>query len=247
MPVYQLTDKLVFPPPEHADPDGLLAVGGDLSVQRLLLAYRMGLFPWYDKDMPILWWSPDPRLMLKPKDLCVSKRLERTIKQGPFKITLDQAFEDVIRACAQIKRPHQNGTWIVDEMVDAYCCLHREGYAHSVESWQDGELVGGLYGVALGRAFFGESMFTRVSDASKVAFVHLTRFLESWNFSLIDCQVTTRHLSSFGARELSRAEFLKLLKAALRYKTRRGKWEFAKEEERGQKTDKKTKIKENRQ
>jgi leucyl/phenylalanyl-tRNA--protein transferase len=232
MPVYQLTDKLVFPPPEHADPDGLLAVGGDLSVQRLLLAYRMGLFPWYDKDMPILWWSPDPRLMLKPKDLCVSKRLERTIKQGPFKITLDQAFEDVIRACAQIKRPHQNGTWIVDEMVDAYCCLHREGYAHSVESWQDGELVGGLYGVALGRAFFGESMFARVSDASKVAFVHLTRLLESRKFSLIDCQVTTSHLESFGAREVPRPVFLKMLQAALRYKTRQGKWEFAREEDR---------------
>ena len=243
MPVYQLTDKLVFPPPEHADPDGLLAVGGDLSIKRLLLAYRMGLFPWYAEDTPILWWSPDPRLMLKPKDLCVPKRLERTIKQGPFKITLDQAFEEVIRACAQIKRPRQNGTWIVDEMVDAYCCLHREGYAHSVESWQDGELVGGLYGVALGRAFFGESMFARVNDASKVAFVHLTRLLALWNFSLIDCQVTTSHLASFGAREVPRAEFLKMLKAALRYKTRQGKWEFAKEEDREERREDRQKNK----
>ena len=144
MPVYQLTDKLVFPPPEHADPDGLLAVGGDLSMKRLLLAYRMGLFPWYARIHAPLWWSPDPRLILKPKDLCVSKRLARTIKQGPFKITLDQAFEDVIRGCAHVKRPRQKGTWIMDEMIDAYCCLHQEGYAHSVESWQDGKLVGGL-------------------------------------------------------------------------------------------------------
>ena len=243
MPVYQLTDKLVFPPPEHADPDGLLAVGGDLSIKRLLQAYRMGLFPWYAEDTPILWWSPDPRLMLKPKDLCVSKRLARTIKKGPFKITMDEAFADVIRGCAHVKRPRQKGTWIMDEMIDAYCCLHQKGYAHSVESWQDGKLVGGLYGVALGRAFFGESMFARVSDASKVAFVHLTRLLALWNFSLIDCQVTTSHLASFGAREVPRAEFLKLLKAALRYKTRQGKWEFAKEEDREERREDRQKNK----
>jgi leucyl/phenylalanyl-tRNA--protein transferase len=246
MPVYQLTDKLVFPPPEHADPDGLLAVGGDLSMKRLLLAYRMGLFPWYAEDTPILWWSPDPRLMLKPKDLCVSKRLARTIKQGPFTITLDEAFADVIRGCAHVKRPRQKGTWIMDEMIDAYCCLHRDGYAHSVESWQDGKLVGGLYGVALGKAFFGESMFARVSDASKVAFVHLTRLLALWNFSLIDCQVTTSHLESFGAREVPRAEFLKMLKAALRFKTRQGKWEFAKEEDREETAEKRQLRRENR-
>jgi leucyl/phenylalanyl-tRNA---protein transferase len=231
MPVYQLSENLIFPPPEHAEPDGLLAVGGDLQVERLLLAYRMGIFPWYDEDTPILWWSPDPRLMLAPKELRVSKRLERTIKQAPFKITLDEAFEDVIRGCAHIKRQHQKGTWILDEMIKAYCRLHREGYAHSVESWEDGNLVGGLYGVALGRVFFGESMFARVSDASKIAFVHLTRLLESWKFSLIDCQVTTSHLESFGAREVPRAKFLKMLQAALRYKTRQGKWEFAKEED----------------
>jgi leucyl/phenylalanyl-tRNA---protein transferase len=232
MTVYKLSDALVFPPPEHAEPDGLLAVGGDLSVQRLLLSYRLGIFPWYTEDTPILWWSPDPRLMLKPKDLRVSKRLERTIKQKPFRITLDEAFADVIRGCAYVKRPCQKGTWIMEEMIDAYCSLHREGYAHSVESWQDDKLVGGLYGVALGRAFFGESMFARVSDASKVAFVHLTRLLESWKFSLIDCQVTTSHLESFGAREVPRSEFLKMLQAALRYKPRPGKWEFAREEER---------------
>jgi leucyl/phenylalanyl-tRNA--protein transferase len=234
MPVYQLSDELIFPLPEHAEPDGLLAVGGDSSVERLLLAYRMGIFPWYDEDTPILWWSPDPRLMLKPKDLRVSKRLERTIKQAPFKITLDEAFADVMGGCAHVKRPRQKGTWIMEEMIDAYCSLHREGYAHSVESWQDGKLVGGLYGVALGRAFFGESMFARVSDASKVAFVHLTRLLESWKFSLIDCQVTTSHLESFGAREVPRPEFLKMLRAALRYKTRQRKWEFARTEDRGQ-------------
>jgi leucyl/phenylalanyl-tRNA--protein transferase len=232
MPLYQLSDKLVFPPPEHAEPDGLLAVGGDLQVDRLLLAYRTGIFPWYDEDTPILWWSPDPRLILVPQELRVSRRLDRTIRQAPFTITLDKAFPEVIRSCALIKRPRQKGTWIMEEMIDAYCGLHREGYAHSVESWQDGKLVGGLYGVALGRAFFGESMFARVSDASKVAFVHLTRLLESRKFSLIDCQVTTSHMESFGAREVARVEFLKMLSKALRYKTRKGKWQVAREEDR---------------
>jgi len=231
MTVYQLSDKLVFPLPEHADTDGLLAVGGDLSVERLLLSYRMGIFPWYTEETPILWWSPDPRLILVPKELRVSRRLERTIRQAPFKITLDEALPEVIRSCAHIKRQRQKGTWIMEEMIDAYGALYREGYAHSVECWQDGRLAGGLYGVALGRAFFGESMFARVSDASKVAFVHLTRLLESWRFSLIDCQVTTSHLQHFGAREVPRTVFLKMLGKALRYKTKRGKWKISKKED----------------
>jgi len=226
MTVFKLPEELVFPSPEYADADGLLAVGGDLSVKRLLLAYQMGIFPWYSKEMPILWWSPDPRLILKPEDLKISKRLMRLIKKGFFQITLDQAFEDVIRECASVKRPNQNDTWITDDMIEAYCRLHHEGFAHSVESWQEGELVGGLYGISLGRAFFGESMFSKVSNASKVAFVHLVWFLESRNFSLIDCQLTTKHLLSFGAQEIQRKEFLRMLEEALKHKTRKGRWQF---------------------
>jgi leucyl/phenylalanyl-tRNA--protein transferase len=224
MTVFRLPEELVFPPPEYADADGLLAVGGDLSVKRLLLAYQMGIFPWYSKDMPILWWSPDPRLILRPNELKISRRLMRLIKKGPFKITLDQSFSEVIKECSCVKRPNQHETWITDDMIEAYCRLHQEGFAHSVESWQDGELVGGLYGVSLGRAFFGESMFSRVSNASKAAFVHLVWFLESKNFSLIDCQLTTKHLLSFGAREISRTEFLRMLGEALQHKSRKGKW-----------------------
>ncbi len=224
MPVYQLIDELVFPPPEDADPDGLLAVGGDLSVKRLLLAYQTGIFPWYTEETLILWWSPDPRLILEPKDLKVSGSLQRIIKKNVFKVTMDQAFADVIKGCAQTERPGQEGTWIVDEMIAAYGDLHEAGFAHSVESWQDGNLVGGLYGISIGSAFFGESMFSRVNDASKVAFVHLALLLQSWHFTLIDCQVTTKHLLKFGAREIPRSEFLERLKKALRFKTRSGRW-----------------------
>ena len=226
MTVYKLPEELVFPSPEDADPDGLLAVGGDLSVKRLLLAYRMGIFPWYSNGMPILWWSPDPRLILKPEYLKISRRLMRLVKKESFKITLDQAFAGVIKECASVKRPNQNDTWITNDMIEAYCRLHYEGFAHSVESWQDGELVGGLYGISLGRAFFGESMFSKVSNASKIAFVHLVRLLEAKGFSLIDCQLTTKHLLSFGAREIPRKEFLRMLGEALQYKTRKGKWQF---------------------
>jgi leucyl/phenylalanyl-tRNA--protein transferase len=176
--------------------------------------------------MPILWWSPDPRLILKPEDLKIPKRLMRLIKKGSFQITLDQAFENVIRECASVNRPNQNDTWITDDMIEAYCRLHHEGFAHSVESWQEGELAGGLYGISLGRAFFGESMFSKVSNASKVAFVHLVWFLESRNFSLIDCQLTTKHLLSFGAQEIQRKEFLRMLEGALKHKTRKGRWQF---------------------
>jgi leucyl/phenylalanyl-tRNA--protein transferase len=226
MTVFKLTEQLLFPSPVYADADGLLAVGGDLSVQRLLLAYRMGIFPWFSKETPILWWSPDPRLILNPGELRISRRLMRLIKKEPFDITFDQAFDEVIKGCASIKRPHQSATWITDDMVEAYCSLHQEGFAHSIESWQHGALVGGLYGVSLGRAFFGESMFSRVSNASKIAFVYLVWFLQAKKFSLIDCQLTTQHLVNFGAREIPRAEFLRLLREALKHKTLRGRWQF---------------------
>lgn len=226
MPVYQLPNDIIFPPPEHAEPDGLLAVGGDLSLERLLLAYQLGIFPWYSENSPILWWSPDPRLILEPRNLQVSERLKRILKKGTFTITLDRAFDAVVRGCAQAKRSTGRGTWIVDDMIIAYCRLHEAGFAHSVESWLEGELAGGLYGVALGRAFFGESMFTKETNASKVAFVHLVKLLLFWQFDFIDCQVTTGHLMRFGAHEIPRAEFLQRLKQALQFSTRRGQWSF---------------------
>ncbi|HMK61337.1 MAG TPA: leucyl/phenylalanyl-tRNA--protein transferase [Dissulfurispiraceae bacterium] len=215
MPVFHLTDDLIFPPPDFAESDGLLAVGGDLRVERLLLAYSMGIFPWYSDDYPILWWSPDPRLVLFPNELKISRSLKQTIKRGIFAITMNQAFEQVIHGCARKRRNNEDGTWITDEMKSAYIELHAAGYAHSVEAWLNNELAGGLYGIALGRAFFGESMFSLRDNASKVAFVHLVENLMQDGFQLIDCQVTTHHLMSFGAREIPRVEFLKLLKTAL--------------------------------
>ncbi len=226
MPVFRLTEEIVFPPPELAEDDGLLAVGGDLGLKRLILAYSMGIFPWYSDDSPILWWSPDPRLVLFPEDLKVSRSLRQTIKKGTYRITFDHAFERVIRGCAESRRKDENGTWITEEMIGAYCRLHDEGVAHSVESWADGELAGGLYGVALGRVFYGESMFARKSDASKVAFVKLVERLIKWKFRIIDCQVTTRHLISLGAKEIPRSEFLKMVKKALKVRTPQGKWDL---------------------
>jgi leucyl/phenylalanyl-tRNA--protein transferase len=224
MPLFRLPDEVVFPSPELAEEDGLLAVGGDLSLERLLLAYSMGIFPWYSDDSPILWWSPDPRLVLFPEDLKVSRSLRQTIKKGTYRITFDNAFEEVIRGCAESRRKDEDGTWITEEMIRAYCRLHEEGHAHSVESWAGSELAGGLYGVALGGVFYGESMFARKSDASKVAFVELVEQLIQWKFRIIDCQVTTRHLISLGAKEIPRADFLKLVKEALKVRTPRGKW-----------------------
>ncbi len=215
MPVFRLSEELIFPSPELADEDGLLAVGGDLSEERLLLAYSMGIFPWYSDSSPILWWSPDPRLVLIPGDLKVSRSLRQVIKKGIFTITMNTAFEEVIRNCAEISREGQRGTWITGEMIDAYIRLHRAGYAHSVESWQNGELAGGLYGIALGKAFFGESMFAKKSNASKVAFVTLVGNLHKLHYRLIDCQVTTEHLRSLGAKEVTRKKFLQMLKKAL--------------------------------
>ena len=226
MPVYQLSEDLVFPPPYLASKSGLLAVGGDLSRQRLMLAYSMGIFPWYSADEPILWWSPDPRLVLYPDEFKVSRSLTKIIKKEVFKVTMDQAFEDVITQCAQVRLEKQEGTWIVDDMVEAYCRLHASGLAHSVEAWQDDRLAGGLYGVSLGNCFFGESMFTRVTNASKVALVMLVQYLRSRSFAFIDCQIATEHLISFGAREISRARYLQELAGALKYPTLQGKWAF---------------------
>ena len=201
-----------------------MAVGGDLTRSRLLLAYSLGIFPWYSDGEPILWWSPDPRLVLYPDELKISRSLNKVIKKGVFTLSFDMAFEHVITECARVPREHQKGTWIVDEMVKAYCRLHESGFAHSVEAWQGNRLAGGLYGVSLGRCFFGESMFTRITNASKVAFVALVKYLRSLNFALIDCQITTGHLVSFGAREISRTRYLKELEEGLRSPTLRGKW-----------------------
>ena len=201
-------------------------MGGDLAHTRLLLAYSQGIFPWYSEGEPILWWSPDPRLVLYPDELKVSKSLNKIINKGEFNITVDCAFERVIKECARVRLENQEGTWIVDEMVKAYCNLHESGFAHSVEAWADNRLAGGLYGVSLGSCFFGESMFTRVSNASKVAFVALAEHLRSLNFALIDCQITTGHLTRFGAREISRPRYLYELAEALKAPTLNGKWSF---------------------
>ena len=224
MPIFQLSDKASFPPPHFSEGDGLLAVGGDLSEERLVKAYYMGIFPWYSDPDPILWWSPDPRLVLFPSELRVSRRLRRTIRCGTFRVTMDTAFEKVIQSCAKIPRKHEQGTWITPEMVTAYCRLHTAGFAHSVEAWSEGRLAGGLYGVAIGRCFFGESMFSNQNNASKVAFVELVEYLHKRKFRLIDCQVTTTHLKNFGAREISRTEFLNILEALREKPSLRGKW-----------------------
>jgi leucyl/phenylalanyl-tRNA--protein transferase len=224
MPVYQLSQDLVFPRPEWASPDGLLAVGGDLRVERLLLAYRLGIFPWYETGYPILWWSPPRRCILKPTQFHVSRSLQRLLRQGRFTVTFDQAFPEVIRACAATRLARGQGTWITSEMIDAYCALHEAGFAHSAEAWTESQLAGGIYGVSLGRAFFGESMFRHVANASKVAFATLAQRLAEWQFTLIDCQITNPHLQRLGAYEISRAEFLRRLAQALTFPTRRGRW-----------------------
>lgn len=198
-----------FPPIEQAlkEPNGLLAAGGDLSIPRLLRAYTLGIFPWFDEDQPILWWSPDPRAVLFPQDLHISRSLHKTLRSQRFTVTFDQQFESVIRACSA-PRTGSQGTWITEDIVAAYCALHRRGFAHSVECWNDeGKLVGGLYGMALGQLFFGESMFSRATDTSKVAFVHLVKQLEDWRYPLIDCQVMNPHLASLGATLIPRSEF----------------------------------------
>lgn len=224
MTVFALNAQPVFPDPAHADEDGLLAVGGDLSPQRLLMAYGQGIFPWYSENAPILWWSPDPRLILEPSKIHVPRRLERILRQGCFTFTLDTAFKRVIGLCADTPRRGAHGTWIVPEMLAAYCRLHELGFAHSVEAWSGGELVGGLYGVAMGGAFFGESMFYREPDASKAALATLMRALDRAGFTLFDCQQTTAHMLRFGGFEVPRVEFLSRLRTALELPFLRGAW-----------------------
>jgi leucyl/phenylalanyl-tRNA--protein transferase len=224
MPVFQLTEKIIFPPPELAEENGLLAVGGDLSAKRLLLAYSKGIFPWYSAGEPILWWSPSPRLVIIPDEFKVPSRLSRFIKQKKYKVTMDHAFQQVITGCASAADRQDKGTWIDDDMIEAYTLLHEMGYAHSVECWMDDELVGGLYGIALGKIFFGESMFSRQSNASKVAFVYLAEKLLERGFDLIDCQLKTEHLMQFGAREIPGVEFQDLLVRSVTLETR-GKWQ----------------------
>jgi leucyl/phenylalanyl-tRNA---protein transferase len=224
--VYRLGKTLAFPPPEEAEPSGLLAVGGDLAADRLLLAYAMGIFPWYTDDTPILWFSPDPRGVLTPDSMVVHRSLARRVRSNCFEVTLDRAFGDVVRGCSSAPRDGQQGTWITDDMITAYERLYELGFAHSVEAWRGGELVGGLYGVSLGTAFFGESMFSRERDASKVALVHLVQQLGRWRFGLIDCQVRNDHLASLGAEQWPRQRFLEALSRALQETTRRGPWRF---------------------
>ncbi|MBI5070886.1 MAG: leucyl/phenylalanyl-tRNA--protein transferase [Deltaproteobacteria bacterium] len=224
MALYRLPREPIFPPPDDAEPDGLLAVGGDLSPERLVAAYAAGIFPWYSDDQPILWWSPDPRLVLRPAWLHLSRSLSRTLRRGTYQVRADTAFAEVISRCAGVHRPGQRGTWIVPEMVEAYVRLHHLGLAHSFEAWEDGVLAGGLYGVSLGGAFFGESMFAERPDASKVAFATAVTWLAGQGIDLVDCQVRTEHLARFGAQEVPRAAFLADLAAALRHPTRRGPW-----------------------
>lgn len=216
-----------FPPLSAAllEPNGLLAVGGDLSPQRLICAYRCGIFPWFNDEDPILWWSPDPRMVLFPNELSISRSLHKLLKKHQYEIRTDVSFREVMQACAE-PRKVQAGTWITYEMIDAYTTLHQMGIAHSVETWMNGVLVGGLYGIALGKMFYGESMFSRVSDASKIAFVHLVKQLEIWGFGMIDCQMKTRHLGSLGAREISRDEFMLQLGNLIDVPGRSGTWHF---------------------
>ena len=225
MPIYRLTDSLVFPNPNEADADGLVAYGGDLSPHRLLLAYAQGLFPWpHGENWPLLWFSPDPRTVLLPADLHVSRSLRKTLRQGAFTVRFDTAFDRVVQVCATMERPGQRGTWITPAMRRAYSLLHELGFAHSAEAWVAGQLVGGLYGVSLGAAFFAESMFTGRSNAAKVAFVHLVRQLGAWGFHFMDCQMHSDHLERFGAVAWERPYFLNALARALRLPTRRGRW-----------------------
>ena len=223
----RLPNATFFPPVETAlaEPNGLLAMGGDLSVERLLDAYRHGIFPWFNPGEPILWWSPDPRMVLVPGEIRVTRSLAKRMRNAGFEVRLDTAFVEVMRACAA-PREGAGGTWISPAMVAAYTRLFDAGYAHSVETWHAGRLVGGLYGVAIGRMFYGESMFSRASDVSKIAFVHLVRQLQRWGFGLIDCQMKTAHLASLGAREIPRAEFSRRLAELINYPNPPAPWKL---------------------
>lgn len=224
MPVFQLDNSLWFPSPETYEDHGIVAIGGDLGTERLILAYNSGLFPWYNVDEPILWWSPKERMVLRPGEEKVSKSLRNILNRNLFTVTADQAFSDVINECQKIPRKGQDGTWLNDEMKQAYQELHREGFAHSIECWQGDQLVGGLYGVSLGRVFCGESMFSKASNASKVAFIKMCRKLGELDFELIDCQVYNQFLASLGAYEIGRSEFLEIVGANDLRQTLRGSW-----------------------
>ena len=223
--LFRLDDNdYAFPSAELAEKDGLLAIGGDLSPMRLLNAYANGIFPWYNEGEPILWWSLDPRLIIRPGEMKVSKSLWHTLKSGTFKNNIDTHFREVMQHCATTPRDGQNGTWITNDILEAYCRLHELGFAHSFETYQDGKLVGGLYGIAIGKAFFGESMFHTVSDASKVAFYHLHQFLQRHDFKLIDCQQETPHLKSLGAYTIPRHVFLEELNELVTASSLVGAW-----------------------
>ncbi len=224
MPVFQLTEDITFPPPTLAEENGLLAVGGDLTPGRLINGYRQGIFPWYSEGDPILWWFTSPRFVIHPDEFRIPKRLARYLRKPTFTVTMDKAFEQVIDYCATIRTHKGEETWITDEMKNAYCQLHNLGYAHSVECWQNDMLAGGLYGVALDRVFFGESMFTRVSNSSKMALACLVGHLKKKNFGLIDCQMTTDHLMRYGAREISGRDFLRHLKNLISTTSPDGVW-----------------------
>ncbi|RLD23751.1 MAG: leucyl/phenylalanyl-tRNA--protein transferase [Bacteroidetes bacterium] len=212
MPVYLLNESPLMPDPIHADAEGLVAIGGDLAHKRLINAYKSGIFPWYEEGSEILWWSPDPRLVLFPEELKVSKSMRSLFRKNYFNVTVNQQFVEVIANCKNIDRTDQGGTWITDEMEKAYISLHKLGYAHSVEVWHENKLVGGLYGIKLGNIYFGESMYSKVSNASKIGFIHLVKDLSEKGVKMIDCQIKTDHLISLGAREISRQHFLKILK-----------------------------------
>ena len=209
--MYRLTDALLFPSPEQASAEGIVAVGGDLLPERVMLAYRKGIFPWFESDDFLLWWSPDPRMVLFPDRLKISKSMRTVLRKKQFEVTFNKAFDQVVEACAKVKRFGQNGTWITPGLMEVYSTLHIQGHAHSVEVWEEGYLVGGLYGIDLGTVFCGESMFSKSSNASKVALIFLVKELKKNKYELIDCQVPTQHLASMGAEPISRTEFLTFL------------------------------------
>jgi leucyl/phenylalanyl-tRNA--protein transferase len=223
MPIFALNEQIIFPPVDLAERSGILAVGGDLSSERLIEAYRRGIFPWYSDGDPIIWWSPDPRFVLFPGEIYISKTMRQVLRRKIFEISCDRDFREVMRGC-QGPRKREKGTWITEEMVEAYVRLHESGLAHSIEAWQNGELAGGLYGISLGRCFFGESMFTRISNASKAAFITLSMRLRELGFVIIDCQVYTSHLESLGARHIPREEYIAILEEGLKYETLQGSW-----------------------
>ena len=213
MPIFRLDDNLIFPHPSLAEEDGLLAIDGDLSPERLLIAYRNGIFPWFSDGDPILWWSPDPRFIIYPKDVRISHSMKKLLKNNVYKISFDTCFRDVISSCASVRK--ESGTWINEDMIEAYCKLHELGHAHSVEAWQGDKLVGGLYGISIGKCFFGESMFSTMDNASKAAFITLCKKLEEKEYVVVDCQVYTKHLESLGAVSIPRGEFLKLVEKGI--------------------------------